>query len=405
MKLDEKNKKVLMIISVLRGGGAERVASLLENEFYDNGHDAEFLVTSTDRESITNRDLNENIPLTVLREHFVKESIIKRYFYKLLRILSSVFCKLFEAANIAVPAIFACMSFISEYRREIKAMREKLKKEPDTTVVVFLQPSIPIVLLAARGLPNRIIISERGDPKRLIKSRYGYKFIEKYYTRADVAVFQTDDAKNTYPQSIAEKGTVIFNPINGKLPEPYLGERNKNITTFCRISKQKNLPMLIDAFNIVHRKFPQNVLRIIGQTSNRDDEEALDDTKALIFEYGLSDFIEFLPFSTEVHKEIIADALYVNSSDYEGMSNAMLEAMAIGMPVVCTDCPIGGASAVISHCENGMLSTVGDCEDFAEKIIAVLSDGELSEKLSRNAAKIREDLSLENISKKWMELF
>ena len=405
MKLDEKNNKVLMIISVLRGGGAERVASLLTNEFYNNGYDAEFLVTSTDRESIINRDLNENIPLTVLREHFIKEGIIKRYFYKLLRILSSVFCKLFEAVNIAVPAIFAYMSFVSEYRREIKAMREKLKKEPDTTVVVFLQPSIPIVLLAARGLPNRIIISERGDPKRLIKSRYGYKFIEKYYSRADVAVFQTEDAKNTYPKSIAEKGVVIFNPINGKLPEPYFGERNKYLTTFCRISKQKNLPMLIKAFNIVHKKFPQNVLRIIGQTSNKDDEEALDDTNALIAEYGIADFVEFRPFSTEVHKEIISDAMYVNSSDYEGMSNAMLEAMAIGMPVVCTDCPIGGAAAVINHGENGMLTRVGDSDDFAEKIIAVLSDADLSETLSHNAAKIREELSLENTSKKWMELF
>lgn len=401
----KENKKILTVMPVLKGGGAERVSSMLTNEFKASGFETEYLLTSSNENEIINRDLRNDVPVTVLRKLFKNENAVTKLFYRLLRILSSVFCKLFEAANIAVPAIFAYMSFISEYRREIKAMREKLKKEPDTTVVVFLQPSIPIVLLAARELPNRIIISERGDPKRLIKSRYGYKFIEKFYTRADVAVFQTEDAKNTYPENIAKKGTVIFNPINGNLPEPYFGERNKYITTFCRISKQKNLPMLIEAFNIVHKKFPENVLRIIGQTSNKDDEEALDDTKALIEKYGIADFVEFLPFSTEVHKEIIADSVYVNSSDYEGMSNAMLEAMAIGMPVVCTDCPIGGASAVICHGENGMLTRVGDSEDFAEKIIAVLSDDELSEKLSRNAARIREDLSLGNISKKWMELF
>ena len=283
--------------------------------------------------------------------------------------------------------------------------RKKLKKEPDTTVVVFLQPSIPIVLLAARGLPNRIIISERGDPKRLIKSRYGYKFIEKYYARADSAVFQTEDAKNTYPRNISVKGTVIFNPINGSLPEPYFGERNKYITTFCRISKQKNLPMLINAFNIVHQKFPDYILRIIGKPSNKDDEEALRDTDELILKYGIFDFVQFLPFSPSVHSEIITDALYVNSSDYEGMSNAMLEAMAIGMPVVCTDCPIGGAAAVITHKENGMLTKVGDHEDFAKAITEVLTSPELSARLSANAAKIREELSLENIAKQWMELF
>ncbi len=401
----KENKKILTVMPVLKGGGAERVSSMLTNEFKASGYETEYLLTSSNEDEIINRDLKDDVPVTVLRKLFKNENAVTKLFYRLLRILSSVFCKLFEAVKADVPVIFSYMSFVSEYRREIKAMREKLKKEPDTTVVVFLQPSIPIVLLAARGLPNRIIISERGDPKRLVKSRYGYNFIKKYYTRADSAVFQTEDAKNTYPRNISVKGTVIFNPINGKLPEPYFGERNKYITTFCRISKQKNLPMLIEAFNIVHKKFPENVLRIIGQTSNKDDEEALDDTKALIEKYGIADFVEFLPFSTEVHKEIIADALYVNSSDYEGMSNAMLEAMAIGMPVVCTDCPIGGASAVICHGENGMLTRVGDSEDFAEKIIAILSDDELSEKLSRNAARIREDLSLRNISKKWMELF
>ena len=401
----KENKKILTVMPVLKGGGAERVSSMLTNEFKASGFETEYLLTSSNENEIINRDLKDDVPITVLRKFFKNENAVTKLFYRLLRILSSVFCKLFEAVKADVPVIFSYMSFVSEYRREIKAMREKLKKEPDTTVVVFLQPSIPIVLLAARGLPNRIIISERGDPKRLIKSRYGYKFIEKFYTRADAVVFQTEDARNTYPGKISVKGRVIFNPINGKLPEPYFGERNKYITTFCRISKQKNLPMLIEAFNIVHKKFPENVLRIIGQTSNKDDEEALDDTKALIEKYGIADFVEFLPFSTEVHKEIIADALYVNSSDYEGMSNAMLEAMTIGMPVVCTDCPIGGASAVICHGENGMLTRVGDSEDFAEKIIAILSDDELSEKLSRNAAKIREDLSLGNISKKWMELF
>ena len=401
----KENKKILTVMPVLKGGGAERVSSMLTNEFKASGFETEYLLTSSNENEIINRDLRDDVPVTVLRKLFKNENAVTKLFYRLLRILSSVFCKLFEAVKADVPVIFSYMSFVSEYRREIKAMRKKLKKEPDTTVVVFLQPSIPIVLLASRGLPNRIIISERGDPKRLIKSRYGYKFIEKFYTRADVAVFQTEDAKNTYPENIAKKGTVIFNPINGKLPEPYFGERNKYITTFCRISKQKNLPMLIEAFNIVHKKFPENVLRIIGQTSNKDDEEALDDTNALIEKYGIADFVEFLPFSTEVHKEIIADSVYVNSSDYEGMSNAMLEAMAIGMPVVCTDCPIGGASAVICHGENGMLTRVGDSEDFAEKIIAVLSNDELSAKLSRNAVKIREDLSLGNISKKWMELF
>ena len=403
--INEKNKKILMVMSVLGGGGAERVASVLENEFYHNGFDAEFLVTSTDREKIVNRDLDENISITVIRELFKKEHIIQKIFYKLLRLITSFVCKIFESLKIELPVCFAYLSFISEYRREIKAMRNKLKAEPDTIIVVFLQPSIPIVLLAARGLPNRIIISERGDPKRLMQKRYGYKFIEKYYTRADAAVFQTEDAKNTYPANIAKKGVVIFNPINEKLPEAYHGERNKKITTFCRISRPKNLPMLIEAFAKVNRVFPEYYLRIIGNANNKDDDAVLEETKATIEKLDLCSFVEFLPFNSNVHQEIIKDALYVNSSDHEGMSNAMLEAMAIGMPVVCTDCPIGGASAVIKNGENGMLAKVGDPEDFANAIIKVLSDKNLADSLSLNGSKIREELALKNISKKWMELF
>ena len=398
-----EKKKILTVITVLKGGGAERVSSMLTNEFKESGYETEYLLTSSDEDEIINRDLHPDIPVTVLRKLFKPENALQKLYYKLLRIVSSVVCKLFEAAKLSVPVCFSYLSFISEYRKEIKAMREKLEKEPDTTVVVFLQPSIPIVLLASRGLPNRIIISERGDPKRLIKSRYGYNFIEKYYTRADSAVFQTEDARNTYPHNISVKGRVIFNPINGGLPDAYHGERNKNITTFCRISWEKNLCMLVSAFAIVYRMFPEYRLRIIGDSGKENQE--IYKVKKLVSELNLESYVDFLPFNKSVHKEILEDTMYVNSSDHEGMSNAMLEAMAIGMPVVCTDCPIGGAAAVITHKENGMLTKVGDHEDFSKAIIEVIENPDLSAKLSANAAKIREELSLENIAKQWMELF
>lgn len=395
-------KKIIMVMPVLKGGGAERVSSMLLNSFKNKGFETEYLLTNSDEDEIINRDLDKDIPVTVLRKSFVSESIFVRIFYKLLRIFTSLVCKMYESLKISVPVCFSYLSFISEYRKEIRALRNKLKAEPDTTVIAFLQPTIPIVLLAARGLSNKVIISERGDPKRIVKSRYGYKFIEKYYARADAAVFQTEDAKNTYPPDIAKKGYVIFNPINENLPEAYFGERNKNITTFCRISWEKNLFMMLEAFARVIKHFPDYHLKIIG---NADDKNEINNLKDSVNKLSLSNHVEFIPFNTSVHDLIIKDAIYVNSSDHEGMSNAMLEAMAIGMPVVCTDCPIGGARAVIKHSVNGMLTKVGDSRDFADKIISVLSDKELSNKLSFNASRIRNDLSLEKITEQWMELF
>jgi len=396
------NKKVLMVMPVLKGGGAERVASILTNEFYKNGYTCEFLLTSCNREEVISRDLDENIPVIILRDFFEKS--FADGLYKLLRIFTSVICKPFEKSGLKVPVFFAYLSFVANYHKEIKALEKILKEREAATVVTFLQPSIPVVLLAGRKTKNKIIISERGDPKRLMKHRYGCNFIKKYYERADKIVFQTEDAKNTYPEKIAAKGTVIFNPIKENLPERYTGERNKNITTFCRISYQKNLPVLVEAFSEVYKDFEDYRLRIIGNTQNEDDEKALAETKALIEKLNVSDFVDFEPFSHNVHRGIIKDAVYVNSSDYEGMSNAMLEAMAIGMPVVCTDCPIGGAAAIIENGENGLLVSVGDADDLAESIKKVISDKALSETLSKNAVKIKDELSLSNIAKKWMVL-
>ncbi len=396
------SKRVLMVMPVLKGGGAERVASILTNEFYNNGYECEFLLTSTEKNEVISRDLHKDIPVLILHDYFRKSFF--DYFYKILRVVSSILCKPFERMKKYTPTLFAYISFVANYHKEIKTLGRVLKDREDATVIAFLQPAIPIALLAGRRTKNRIIISERGDPKRLMKHRYGYNFIKKYYERADKIVFQTEDAKNTYPQNISVKGTVIFNPVKDNLPERYVGKRSKNITTFCRISYQKNLPVLVKAFADVHKEHPDYRLRIIGNTQNEDDEKALRETKQIIAEFNLGDYIDFEPFSLDVHSEIIKDAVYVNSSDYEGMSNAMLEAMAIGMPVVCTDCPIGGASSVINDGENGLLTDVGDSQGLAEAIKKVITDNELSQKLSDNAVKIKYELSLSNVARKWMEL-
>ncbi len=399
-----ENKKVLMVMPAMLGGGAERVASLLLNQFNKNGIECRFVLTSSSREEVVNTDLDSEIPIVLLKERENKENIAEKFFYRLLEIFSSLLCKPFEMVKRRVPAAFAYISFYAQYRREIKALHQLLAEHKDYTVITFLLPAIQMVLLAARGLPNRVIVSERADPVRMLKKRYGYNFVRKYYKRADALVFQTDMAKSAYPEEIGGKGVVIPNPAKRDLPEAYNGEREKYITTFCRISAQKNLPLLIEAFAELHKKHPQYKLKIIGSTQNKHDEETEKQIVALIEGLGLKESIIRQGFCKDVHRLVIKDSVYVNSSDYEGMSNAMLEAMAIGMPVVCTDCPIGGASAVITDNENGLLVGVGDKKALSEAIERIITDKELSQRLSRNAAKLRVDLSLENIGKKWMEL-
>lgn len=391
----------MMVMPVMKGGGAERVAALLMNEFHKSGCQVEFLLTSSSEEEVIRTELDEEIPLVLLQDKIKKNSNFKT---KMLKLYSSIFCRMFEAFRRPVPSHFAYVSFVAQYENEIQTLREKMKSDPEMTVITFLQPAIPMVLLAARGLPNKIIFSERGNPERLMKHRYGKKFIEKYYTRADVAVFQTEDAKKQYPICIQEKGIIIPNLVKADLPQSYHGKKNKNITTFCRISLQKNLPMLVEAFAKLYQEYSEYKLRIIGDTLNKEGEEVKKSLVQQIRKDGLEEVVEFLPFSKNVHEKIIRDAMYVNSSDYEGISNAMLEAMAIGMPVVCTDCPVGGARSVIKDKENGLLVGVNDVEGMYLAMKEIIENTKLAEKLSTNASKLREQLSIQNIAKRWMDL-
>lgn len=399
------DKKVMFVLPTMRGGGAERVATLLSNEFYKKGIDVSVLLTSAIREEVVIVDLDKDIPIVFLKELPYSKT---KYFDKLKKITghiwSSAMCKTYEALKKPVPAQWAYYSFVSEYGEEINKLRSILVRDSMLTVIAFLQPSIPIALLAARGLKNRVIISERGNPLRLMDHRYGKRFIEKFYTRADNVVFQTEDAKEAYPNCIGRKGVVIPNPIKENLPESYYGERNYNITTFCRISTQKNLPLLFKAFLMLHQEYPDYKLRVIGDALNDEGRVIIEQLKQFVQDNHIEESVIFESFMKDVHRSIIKDAMYVNSSDYEGMSNAMLEAMAIGMPVICTDCPIGGAAQVIADHENGLLVPVNDADALYKAMKNIIEDSLLSLRLSDKARKIGEVLSMERIIEKWQKV-
>lgn len=397
-------KSVIFCVACMSGGGADRVASLLSNSFYDNNYDVKMIITSMPEEKMLNTDLYPEIPMIFLQDEIKDKIYNKKIYYKALSYYTRFMCGIKDSLHKAISADLAYKSFIWQYYKEINQLREYLKADPEATVIAFLQPTIPILMLASAGLPNRVIFSERGNPERLMSHRYGTNFIEKYYRRADYAVFQTKYAQSVYPDFIEEKSVVISNPLKTGLPDAYFGERNKNITTFCRISKQKNLPLLLSAFKLVHTKHPDYTLRIIGDCLNEEGEAVKAELDSYIADNGLSSSVEFIPFRKDVHEFILKDALYVNSSDYEGISNAMLEAMAIGIPVVCTDCPVGGAAQTINNGVNGLLVPCNDENALADSICRIIEDESLAASLSQNAALIREELSLEKISQKWMEL-
>ena len=102
-----------------------------------------------------------------------------------------------------------------------------------------------------------------------------------------------------------------------------------------------------------------------------------------------------------MHEKMKSAVIYVSSSNYEGISNAMLEALAIGVPVICTDCPAGGARTYIQDGINGYLVPVGDEDALCEKLNELYRDKKIQDRFSEGSKRIRSDLSMEKIGAKW----
>ena len=244
---------------------------------------------------------------------------------------------------------------------------------------------------------ENLIISERNDPRRFkqLYVKIGRKLL---YPLASKFVFQTEDAMNCFPENIRKKSYVISNPINENLPEPYTGERDKEVIAIGRLVSQKNFPMAINAFEKFYNKNPEYKFTIYGDGPLRESLE-----KA-IKEKELENVINLPGFSKNIIEDIKKAGIYISSSDFEGISNAMLEAMAMGIPTVCTDCPIGGAKMTIKNNENGVLVPVGDEDALYRAMDKVANDSTFAKEISENAIKIREELSIDKILDKWIDV-
>lgn len=116
--------------------------------------------------------------------------------------------------------------------------------------------------------------------------------------------------------------------------------------------------------------------------------------------------MQSLPGRTDhVEEEIFKAAAFVLTSDFEGIPNALIEAMSIGVPSVSTDCSPGGAALLIRDGENGFLVPRGDTEEIAKKLGIIVSNAETANQFSRTAVSIATIFSESSISEKWESFF
>ncbi len=393
-----KNKNVTFLIKVMSGGGAERVISLLSKATVENGYNTTLILT---HQSLKDADLfhiDEKIRVISLPDEAVNTDS-SEFLHKALALSAALVEKVSKIFTGKKSQLASILKYYLRNIKEIKTLKNYLKKNKNSVAVAFLYDSIYLTLLS-KNKSVKVIASERGDPKQT-GSFTTKTFLKKVIDKADEVVFQSPDVQKWYNQNTGVKGTVIFNPVKADLPEPYVGKRNKKIVNFCRIDSQKNLVVLVEAFALLNRDYPEYELVIYGDCI---DIEYGKTVKQSIADSGCEDKIKMLPARKDIHEEIKDYAMFVSSSDYEGMSNSMLESMAMGLPCVCTDCPAGGARAVIKHGENGLLAPVNDSQALYLQMKRIVENPEFAQYISQNAVKLREDLSVDKITQKWMEI-
>lgn len=384
------NRKVIFAISMLKGGGAEKVLLHLAEEFGNRGWDCLILVTNQRRAEARIDESNGSANIRFCLD----EIKITNPVMSPLRVFNTI-CRYYEIREKEIPDFAVKYSFINMYRQHVKWVSQILKENTKSPVIAFLQPTNQITLMASWRLSNPVILSERSDPKRYFRSRYANYFINNYYQKITTIVFQTPYAKECYPPHIKEKGVVIPNFISKQLPERYMGKREKVVVNYCRLTPEKNIKLLIDAFCLFYRSHNDYRLEIIG------DGLLKDELVNYSFQKKIHNAVSFIEHTSDVHKRVIRYSMFVSSSNWEGLSNSMLESMAIGLPTICTDCEGGGARFIIQDHVNGLIVPKNDAGALCHAMCEVADNKQFQEKLSESASAIRDVLSIENIMDMW----
>lgn len=283
----------------------------------------------------------------------------------------------------------------------------KVLKESDADAIIVFMPIISLYTLIANiGVGKKIIMSERTNPRvnldnAPLKVKVAHFFMRKCegFSMADWMVFQTPDAQSYYSSRLQKKSSIIPNPLDTiALPSRYEGMREKRIVAAGRFSEEKNFKLLIDGFSIFHKDFPEYSLTIYGEGALRNSYE--EQIKTL----GLEQYITLPGFVTNLSQEINRAAMYISTSNNEGISNAILEALGMGIPTIATDCPVGGSRMFVHTDINGILIPMNCVNELVKAMRRIAADEEYAQKLSLNAEKVRDELEIKNISKQWLDL-
>ncbi len=343
--------RLIFVTNGLSSGGSERVLSLIAGKMAERGHQVEIIVLMKDDVFY---EINPHIKLVFAEKESKSTSLLKKTIW----------------------------------------LRSYIKRSKPDVVIAFLNRVYSLTILSLLGTGIPVISSERSDPRHFIAL---YKILIRLSLPfSKLHVVQTEWVKEYYPKFIQNKSVIIVNPVNEKVAKIKPVEKKDIIISVGRLDWQKNQLMLIDAFKKILDNYPSYELHIYGEGPLREM------LQQHIDEQGLTQRIILKGRSKEILEKMNEARVFCLSSDFEGMSNAMMEAMCLGLPIVTTQ--VSGVKELIKEGVNGFVTPVKDTDAFAKALEKCVSDKTRMENMSKNNRQAAKLFDIEVIANQWEDL-
>lgn len=259
-----------------------------------------------------------------------------------------------------------------------------LRRERPAALLSALSHANVIAVLASRlaRYKGAVWVAEHNElfPRDPITPRLAanLRLLRWAYARATGVIAVSYGVRSSLERTAgvpADRVQVIYNPVI--VPEmleraretpdhPFMRERDVPVVVgMGRLTRQKNFTLLLRAVAAIESTTPVHVL-ILGEG---EDRAMLTD---LVGELGLGDRVALPGFVTNPYAYLAHADLFVLSSDWEGLPTVLIEALAIGTPVVATDCP-SGPREILADGAHGALVPVGDVNALANAMARVLA--------------------------------
>lgn len=364
LKKNEKYAgKLAFYIGSLDKGGAERVFVNLAEYFQNKGYQI-LMVTQYRKEE----------------EYELAEGIQ--------RILSDI------------PPEETTRSRLINFYRRVSRLHGIWKKERPDLVLSCVGKNNFMTIVTTMFTKTKPVVSVVGEAKEEYPNRLMKFLANLLFPYASGVILQTERSRDFFSEKVSKAAVILPNSLNPLfLRERFQGEREKRIVSVGRLDANKNHEMMIRAFAGLAEKYPEYTLTIYGEGELREY------LQKLIASLALEEKV-FLPGAIpDVADKIGKASLFLLTSYSEGISNALIEAMALGLPVIATDVPSGGTQELIRHGENGLIIPTGDEKALKEAMDRLLSDREFAARLGEQAHKIQERLAPDRVNRQWQEYF